>query len=144
MSLLIDTNELQSYWLRILHSTLHPPVQMLGSLAKLAIVKIPETSSGLRVARNCIQRLCQELDDNCPENADHFRQLFVVVYILAFDLCRHYAPILVSHTPMCKSKLWPISPFRGANRPIVQDFVSFFTAKRRDSLTLGSSYLQYV
>ena len=117
---------------------------MLGSLAKLAILKIPETSAGLKVVRNWVQRICQELDDNSPEQVDRFRQLFVVVCTLAFDLGRDDARKFVSRTPMYKSKLWPVSPFHGAGNLIAQDFVSFFTAKRRDSLTLGSSYLQCV
>lgn len=123
---------------------LHPPFQTLGSIAKRAIATVPETSTGLGVVRNWVQRACRQLNYPSPEHVDHFRQFFVVLCTLAFDLGRNVARKFVPHTPMYRSKLWPGSPFRGAENLIVQDFVAFLNANRFDSLTLGTSYLQCV
>jgi hypothetical protein len=124
-----------------LYSALHPPVQSLGSLAKLAIANIPDTSEGFKVARNWVKRVCYEFNSTSLGKVDQSGQLFVV---LAFDLGREDAQKFIPRTSMYKSKLWPRSPFRGVGNFIVQDFVAFLAADKFGSLTLGTSYLQYV
>ena len=139
----VYTNQTYSYWLKVLYSTLHPPLQSLGSLAKLAIARIPETFVGLGVVQNWVRCVSHDLNNSSPWQADCFRRLSVVVCTLAFDFGRKDARNFVPRAPIYKSKLWPISPFRGAGNLIVQDLVAFLTAEDGDSLTLGLSYLRY-
>lgn len=105
---------------------------------------MPENATGLWVVRNWAQRVCNQLNDSSLERVDRYRQIFVATCTLAFDLGKNDAQQFVPRTTMYKSKLWPVSPFRGTGKLIVQDFVSFLSAKARDSLTLGTSYLRCV
>ena len=141
---LIYIDQKYRYWLRKLYLTLHPPFHALGSIAKHAIAEVPETSAGLGVVRNWVRRACEQLKYPSPGQADRFRQYFVFLCTLAFDLGRNEARKFIPRTPMYRSKVWPESPFCGAENPIVQDFVKFLSASRSDSLTLGASYLQCV
>lgn len=126
-----------------MYSTLHPSFQKFGPLTKFVMTKVPETDVGLRAARNWIERVCNDLSDNPPQQVARSRQLFMITCTLAFDLGKSNDLEFVLRAPMYKSKQWPMSPFRGAGSSVVQDFVAFFTAKGRDSLTLGVSYLRY-
>lgn len=105
---------------------------------------MPENATGLWVVRNWAQRLCNQLNNGFPERVDHSTQIFVAVCTLAFDLGKNDAQQFVPRTRMYRSRLWPVSPFRGMGKLIVQDLVAFLSAKGRDSLTLGTSYLRCV
>lgn len=64
--------------------------------------------------------------------------------MLAFDLDKEDARRYVHRTSMYESTLWPWFPLGEEDHSVVQDLVTFLKATTRDSLTLGSSYLQYV
>jgi len=139
-----NTHQTYSYWLGILYSALHPPIQRLGSPANLDLASTAEGAGGFRIVREWVRCVCHGLRYNFPGPVDRFGQWFMVACTLAFDLDRENAPSFVPRTPVYSSTLWPQTLFRGEGSFIVRDFVSFLTAKGFHSLAFGSLYLRCV
>ena len=117
----------------MLYSTLHPPFQGLGSLAKAAVASMLRSSPDLRVVQRWIHRVCEGLNSNSPGQLVHFRQLFMVACTLAFDIGREDAREFLPRAPMFEHGDF-----------VIQNFVRFLAAEGSDSLALGSSYLKCV
>ena len=143
----MDAHQTRSYWLGILYSALHPPLQRLGSFANLEVARIPEGADGFKIVREWVEDVCCDLGYNKSGPADRSRQWFMVACTLTLDLDRENALDFVPYLPMYRSTLCPQSVYCGEGELIVEDFVAFITAEvdqGDELLTFGSSYLRCV